>query len=154
MSGTQGQDRPERRIVERVAMDVDVRWRHLTRTQAGNLLGDGGQGKETDYAALAGSFSQADLDRTAKAQNLSIKGLKLVGELRTADGAKLEEGWQVLVDVLIPGQALPIRALAVVVWLTPLPQEQAEAGLFFEAVNKEGLERLGAIQARAKRGAP
>lgn len=138
--------------MERVTVEVDVRWKHLTRSQAGNLLGDGGEGRDSDFAALGRTFSQADLDRTAKAQNLSTKGLKLVGDLKTADGTKLEEGWQILADILVPGQAQPIRILAVVVWMTLLPQGLAEAGLYLEALNKDAAERLAAVQAKAKQG--
>jgi PilZ domain len=143
MSGEHGHSGMERRVAERVDLAAEVRWRRLKISEAGALE----QGPA--YSGLAAfpqdqdSVTEEGLERQAYSENLSVTGLKLVGDLRLRDGSALKVGWELLVEMVPPGQVEPIRALAEVVWVTPpAGPPPRQAGLFFKAVNKEDVERI------------
>ncbi|HTB21773.1 MAG TPA: PilZ domain-containing protein [bacterium] len=143
----------ERRVAERVEVQAQVRWYRVDSAEAHAIETKG------DYSGLNAFndpdtvMSQEALERQAYTENLSVTGLKLVGDLRLSDGSALKSGWELLVEMLAPGETEPIRALAEVMWVAP-PQDPPprQAGLFFKAVNKEDVERL--VREAAKKAKP
>jgi hypothetical protein len=147
--GEQGKSGLERRIAERVELEVEVRWTRISQSMADALLTKGGYSEIFAFSDLQDVATEESLERQAYTQNLSVTGVKLVGDLRLQDGSALKEGWELLVDILLP-EGEPIRALAVVVWITPGTTHQ-QAGLFFKAINKEDIDRVTQLQAAVKR---
>jgi PilZ domain len=150
MSEEKGESGMERRIAERVELEVEVRWTRLEQKQADALLTKGGYSEIFAFSDLKDVATEEVLERQAYTQNLSVTGIKLVGDLRLKDGAALKEGWELLVDIVVP-DVKPIRALAVVVWVSPPNADPRQAGLFFKAINKDDIARVAHLQAQVQR---
>lgn len=142
MSGSQGDSDLERRIAERVELSVKVHWTRLTQDKVEALLRDGLYSELSSFTDFSASTSQEALERQAYTQNVSVTGMRLLGDLRLSDGSALEEGWELLVDIQMTGGVKPVRTLATVVWISPPDSIPRQAGLFFIAVNKEDIERV------------
>lgn len=143
----------ERRVAERVELEMQVHWRRLSASRASalNLNGEySGMVSESDKDEEF--YTEEFLERQAYTENLSTTGLKLVGDLRLQDGSALRKGWKLQVDIVAPGEAEPIRSIAEVVWVTPPSgPPPRQAGLLFESINKQDVERLVRLQSEAKR---
>jgi hypothetical protein len=150
MSDEKGQSGMERRVAERVELEVEVRWTRLDQARADQLLTKGGYSEIFAFTDLQDIATEEGLERQAYTQNLSVTGLKLVGDLRLKDGAALKEGWELLVEIQTT-EPEPIRALAVVVWVSPPGSTPRQAGLFFKAINKEDIARVTQLQSEVKR---
>jgi hypothetical protein len=149
MSEEKGSSGLERRVAERVDLEAEVRWTRITQPMADALLTKGGYSEIFAFSDLGGVATEEVLERQAYTQNLSVTGVRLVGDLRLSDGTNLKEGWELLVDILLP-DGEPVRALAVVVWVAPGPVHQS-AGLFFKAINKEDIDRVTLLQNQVKK---
>jgi hypothetical protein len=155
MKEEHGSSGMERRTAERVDLEAKVRWSHMPSAESDALLSKGAySGLSVDFDPDA-SITEEALERQAYTENLSVTGLKLVGDLRLQDGSALRKGWELMVEILAPGQSEPIRALAEVMWVTP-PKgpPPRQAGLFFKAVNKADVERLVRMHSAARKGEP
>lgn len=142
----------ERRNSERVDLEVQIRWKRLNTSEAEVLLNKGTYSGLDAFSDPGASATEESLERRAYTENLSTMGLKLVGDLRLSDGSALKKGWDLLVEILAPDKAEPIRALAEVRWVTPTDNPPPrEAGLYFKAINKEDVARVVHLQAEAKR---
>ena len=150
MSAEQGESGMERRVAERVELEVAVHWKRLSQAEADTLLTRGAYSEIFAFSDLGDSASEEVLERQAYTQNLSVTGVRLVGDLRLKDGAALKEGWELLVAIRVPDQGEPIRALAVVVWVSAEQEGRRQAGLFFKAINKEDIERVTRLQKNVK----
>lgn len=150
MSVEKGESGMERRIAERVELEVEVRWTRLDQAQADALLTKGAYSEIFAFSDLKDIATEEVLERQAYTQNLSVTGVKLVGDLRLKDGAALKEGWELLVEIKTTDPE-PIRALAVVVWISPPSAMPRQAGLFFKAINKEDIARVTNLQSEVKR---
>lgn len=144
MSNEYGKGGLERRVSERVDCRLGVRWRHLEKDEADALLASGAFTDVFVLTDLQTPMNATSLESKAYTENLSISGVKLVGDLRLATGEPLEEGWELLVELEVPGAPIPVRALAVVVWTSPSMTEdkRLSAGLFFKAIHKQDVERV------------
>jgi hypothetical protein len=158
MSQEAGQGGLERRVYERVDCQLGVSWRHLDKTEADLLLQSGSFTDVFMLTDLQSSTSGAALEAKAYTENLSVSGVKLVGDLRlTTSGEAMQDGWELLVELQVPGAPIPVRALAVVVWSSPSLDSEGHrsAGLFFKAIHKQDVERVTryiVLQKRAQHG--
>lgn len=153
MSNEQGKGGLERRESERVDCQLGVNWKHLEKAEADELLSSGAFTDVFMLTDLQAPTSNAALESKAYTENLSISGVKLVGDLRLATGEPLKEGWELLVELEVPGAPIPVRALAVVVWTSPSMAGAAamSAGLFFKAIHKQDVERVTRYMLMVKR---
>jgi hypothetical protein len=157
MSDEQGKGGLERRVSERVDCQLGVSWKHLPKAEADRLLQSGAFTDIFMLTDLQDSASSAAVESKAYTENLSVSGVKLVGDLRLSTGEPLQDGWELLVELSVPGAPIPVRALAIVVWAGPSaePSGQAAAGLFFKAIHKQDVERVTryiVMQKRAQHG--
>jgi len=153
MKEAQGSGGIERRVDERVEIQAEMRWSRVESSVAKALVNEGAYSGLSSGMDPSAGASQESLERQAYTDNLSISGLKLVGDLRLNDGSDLEKGWELKVEIEVPGRGEPVRALAEVMWVAPVGSSPPrQAGLFFKAVNKGDVERL--LRASAKRPRP
>lgn len=155
MTEDRGQGGLERRVAERVDCRLAVSWTRLDKAQADEAMTGGEYTEIFSISDLGGDTDEASLERRAYTENLSITGVKLVGDLRLDNGDQLQEGWELLVNLEVPEAPRSVRALAVVVWIAPQPEPPGslQAGLFFKGINKldvEKVTRYMALQRRAK----
>lgn len=144
MSDEQGKGGLERRAGERVDCRLGVAWRHLPKAEADRLLESGAFTDIFMLTDLQDAGSAAAVESKAYTENLSVSGVKLVGDLRLSTGEPLQEGWELLVEIQVPDAPMAVRALAIVVWASPALQPGAPmaAGLFFKAIHKQDVERV------------
>jgi hypothetical protein len=156
MSDEQGKGGLERRVSERVDCALGVSWKHLPKAEADRLLQSGAFTDIFMLTDLQDTSSSVMLESKAYTENLSISGVKLVGDLRLSTGEALQDGWELLVELQVPGAPIPVRALAIVVWIAPAQADgRMSAGLFFKAIHKQDVERVTrylVLQKRAQHG--
>ena len=141
----------ERRVAERIDIKLGVTWRHLDKDEADRLLTNGEYSELFSIDDLHSHTSEASLERQAYTENLSVTGVRLVGDLRLHTGEQLQEGWELMVSLDVPGSERPVRALAIVVWAVPGQAGKMSAGLYFKGVNKDDIERLARLTAEKKK---
>lgn len=143
----------ERRVAERVDCRLAVTWKRLGKVEADQAQTSGDFSEIFSVSDLSGSTDQAGLESKAYTENLSVSGVKLVGDLRLDNGEALKEGWDLLVEIKVPDTPMPVRALAVVVWIEPSPEPPGalQAGLFFQGIHKQDVERVTRYQVLQKR---
>ena len=151
MSGEEGKGGLERRIAERVDVKLGVSWKHLSKEEADKLMTSGDYSEVFSIHDLHENVDEAGMERKAYTENLSVTGVKLVGDLRLSTGEQLQEGWELLVSIDIANSPLPIRALAVVVWIAPAENGQMSTGLFFKGINKQDVEKVTKLLIMHKR---
>ena len=154
MSDEQGKGGLERRVFERVDCQLGVSWRHLNKTESDLLLQSGSFTDVFMLTDLQGPATSTTLESKAYTENLSVSGVKLVGDLRlTTTGESMQDGWELLVELQVPEAPIPVRALAVVVWTGPSmdKEDHRAAGLFFKAIHKQDVERVTRFMALQKR---
>jgi hypothetical protein len=147
----------ERRVAERVECRLAVSWKRLSKAEADQAQVGGDYSELFSVSDLGGAVDQAGLESKAYTENLSVTGVKLVGDLRLDNGEALQEGWDLLVELQVPDAPMPVRALAVVVWIGPSPEPPGalKAGLFFQGIHKQDVEkvtRFMVLQKRARHG--
>lgn len=155
MTSEQGKGGLERRVADRVDCQLGVSWRHLGKPEADQLLSSGAFTDVFMLTDLQEMVSSDTLESKAYTENLSVSGVKLVGDLRLSTGEPLQESWELMVELEVPGAPIPVRALAVVVWVSPSLDggKTVAAGLFFKAIHKQDVERVTrymVMQRRAK----
>ncbi len=140
----QGKGGLERRVSERVDCKLGVGWKHIEKAEADRLLQSGAYTDVFLLTDLQGAPSSSALESKAYTENLSVSGVKLVGDLRLSTGEPLDEGWELQIELEVPGAPIPVRALAIVVWTSPSLDGGASqaAGLFFKAIHKQDVERV------------
>ena len=156
MTDEQGKGGLERRVAERVEVKLGVSWKHLSRQESDRLMVGGEYSEVFSIHDLHENISSEGLDRQAYTENLSVSGVKLVGDLRLNGGQPMQEGWELLVSLDIPNSPIPVRALAVVVWVAPAGDGQMQSGLFFKGINKDDVQKvtkLLILHKRAQHGA-
>jgi signal transduction histidine kinase len=136
----------ERRVADRVTLELDCRWKRLPAGAAKTLLESGGFSDIADFSDFEGALGGGATDGQVRTADLSVSGMQLAGDLRLVDGSALEKDWELAVDVLVPGQAVPIRTLARVVWVAPPGPSPRQAGLCFLAIKQADVERLVRLQ--------
>jgi hypothetical protein len=144
VSQEQGSGGLERRVAERVDCQLGVGWQHLTKEESDSLLLSGAFTDVFMLTDLQGAQSDKELESKAYTENLSISGVKLIGDLRLSTGETLQDGWELQVEIEVPGAPMPVRALAVVVWTSPSLEGGGKlaAGLFFKAIHKKDVEQV------------
>lgn len=139
----QGKGGLERRVAERVDCKLGVSWKHLSHEESQKLLETGAFTDVFMLTDLQGSTSAEQLESKAYTENLSISGVKLIGDLRLSTGEPLQDSWELEVLLEVPGAPIPVRALAVVVWTSSVSTDgNRAAGLFFKAIHKQDVERV------------
>jgi len=151
MSGEEGKGGLERRIAERVDVKLGVSWVHLGKEEADKLMASGDYSEVFSIHDLHENVDQAGMERKAYTENLSVTGVKLVGDLRLNTGETLQEGWELLVSIDIPNSPIPVRALAVAVWVVPAQDGLLQTGLFFKGINKQDVEKVTRLLIMHKR---
>jgi hypothetical protein len=157
MSPEEGKGGLERRVAERVDCKLAVDWVRLDKSQADAAMTGGDYSELFSITDLGTHVSAAELESKAYTENLSVTGVKLVGDLRLNNGEALQEGWELMVQLHVPNAPLPVRALALVVWIGPSPEPPGalQAGLFFKGIHKQDVEkvtRFMVLQKRAQHG--
>jgi hypothetical protein len=144
MTEESGKGGLERRIAERVDCQLGVDWTHLSKEESNRMMESGAFTDIFMLTDLQNEPTSASLESKAYTENLSVSGVKLVGDLRLSSGEALQEGWELLVSLEVPGAPIPVRALAIVVWASPSLGEDKKmaAGLFFKAIHKQDVERV------------
>jgi len=144
MSEEAGKGGLERRVAERVDCQLGVGWQHLSKEESDKLLHSGAFTDVFMLTDLQGGSSEKALESKTYTENLSVSGVKLVGDLRLSTGEALQDGWELQVEIEVPGAPMPVRALAIVVWTSPAPEAGAKraAGLFFKAIHKKDVEQV------------
>ena len=151
MSDEQGKGGLQRRSAERVDVKLGVSWRHLDKGESDKLMTSGDYSEVFSIHDLHEHVDEAALERKAYTENLSVSGVKLVGDLRLETGEPLKEGWDLMVSIDIPNSPIPVRALAVVVWIAPAENGQMQTGLFFQGINKQDVEKVTKLLIMYKR---
>ncbi len=133
----------EKRVDERVETRLQVGFEALTREAADAMLTSGVFSEVFSVEDLQSPLSP-DASKHAWTENISISGLKLVGDLRLVTGEPLGEGGHLLVELIVPAAPIPVRALAVIVWIAPRRDDpnSREAGLFFQGIHKQDMEKV------------
>lgn len=144
MNEEHGKGGLERRVSERVDCQLGVTWKNVGKAESDRLLQSGAFTDVFMLTDLQDFASSTALESKAYTENLSVTGVKLVGDLRLSSGEPLKDGWELLVELEVPSAPIPVRALAVVVWTSPSLDGSAttSAGLFFKAIHKQDVERV------------
>ena len=123
---------PERREFVRVRADLPVKYKFLSQDSA--LVSE---------EVLAGTTS-----------NISGSGILLVGEMPNSDWITglLMERMVVGINLFLPGDAEPVKALTRTAWIEALDEQtrRCSMGLRFKEITKEHLDRLFKFVIRAQ----
>ena len=132
----------EKRQDERVVAKLEITFQRLTEDEA---RADMQSGKYRDVFA-GGNLNEGDVaeedSMKAFTENISISGLKLIGDLQLVGGEPLTEGMALRVAIQVPEAPQTIAAIARVVWTAPAGEGRHTAGLFFEAINKSDVDKV------------
>jgi hypothetical protein len=145
----------EKRDAERVAASLTVKYKLIEKAVADTLLAQDTYG-DVFAADLAKDAKQTgDEVKDAFTENISVSGIRLVGDLRLVGGKALNEGDFVELEISLPDAPRPVRALALVVWSDADNQDPVRfhAGLFFSGINKQDVSKVARfliLQKRAK----
>jgi len=158
MSENEMQANLEKRDDERIEATVKVKFHEIARDAADQALVSGdftevfaseGLSKETAENQPEGAPEGA-----AFTENISISGLRLVGDLQLIGGKALAEGAYLTVEIQLPDAPIPVRTLATVIWSEVLQGEpKFKAGLFFVGINRHDVAKVARfliLQKRAK----
>jgi hypothetical protein len=142
MSGEEGKGGLERRVAERIDVKLGVTWAHLAKDESDKMMVSGDYTDVFSIHDLHETVDEAAMERKAYTENLSVSGVRLVGDLRLSTGEVMQEGWELLVSLDIPNSPMPVRALALVVWVAPGENGLMSTGLFFKGINKSDVEKV------------
>jgi hypothetical protein len=147
----------EKRQDERVVAKLNVRFTRLSEEELRKDL-EGGAYRDVFSSANLGDDDGSAADDTSKAftANVSVSGLKLIGDLRLTGGEPLTEGMALRVGIEFAEASQVVTAIARVIWSTPADQAgKFTAGLFFEGINKADVDKMARfviLQKRAQMG--
>jgi hypothetical protein len=116
--------------------------------QEAEILNESKGGVEAD-PALAATQTQ----KAGHSENISEGGISLTGDLQLLADRKLERGKKLLVEFLLPGEKIPVSAVAVVVWSIQGKGQHGKftAGLMFTGIDPQDLEKIQHyVEAQAK----
>lgn len=118
--------------------------------------------EEVDRVMASDDFSQGQLraesganPHAAHTQNLSISGLKLIGDISLVGGKALNVGDHVMVEIQVPDAPIPVHTLAIVAWSDADDSDPVKfyAGLQFMGINRQDVAKVArflVLQRRAK----
>ncbi len=135
----------EKRVSERVAAKIQVRFEAIPDDQAERLIHERSY-KDLTQPMPANTRPLKDV-MTVVTENISVGGLKLVGD------KPFEEGHTLSVELILPQMPMPIKALAMVVRADRNRNDEGRytAGLRFLAINKDDVARVERYVAMLKR---
>jgi len=144
----------EKRDAERVAARLQIKFNQVDKKEADKILNSGDFADVFSSGDLGGSVEK-DGVKDAFTENISISGLKLIGDLRLVGGKALNEGSYLLVEIQVPDAPMPVRTLAQVIWSDADDSDPVifHAGLFFVGINKQDVMKVArflVLQRRAK----
>lgn len=138
----------DKRRGERVAANFSVSFRELEEAEAERLNEIKGGLAELPVAvpdAPAGAHAPAGASKASgHTENISEGGISLTGDLQLLGDRKLERGKKLLVEFQLPGERVPVSAVAVVVWSIEGKGEHGKftAGLMFTGVEAHDLDKI------------
>jgi hypothetical protein len=140
----------EKRDDERKTVRLEIKFKRVGENEAATLLASEDFGQ-----ALTRHDSHAKEPHDAHTQNLSISGLKLVGDINLVGGKALNVGDHVIVEIQVPDAPIPVHSLAVVVWSDSDDSDPVKfyAGLQFMGINRQDVAKVArflVLQRRAK----
>jgi hypothetical protein len=139
----------ENRRADRVAANFAVTFRELDDAEAERLGESMSALPELPVpvpAAPAAHSAKPGQGQAAAGhtENISQGGLSLTGDLQILGDRRLERGKKLLVEFRLPGDSLPVMAVAVVVWSIVGRGEHGKftAGLMFTGVDAADLDKI------------
>ena len=144
------QDGSERREAERVPVRVRVNFRVMSPDEALDYIEEGNyQDLEIGLGTQEGPAGSLENET----KDLSLGGFSLGGDLTILGDQPLERGVNLAVELLVPGQLQPVKAIAVVVWSKLEDEEggRTECGLMFKGIGDKDLDTLRNLMDRFKR---
>jgi hypothetical protein len=139
------QGNSEKRRAERIAANFSVTFKELDDAEAERLNEAKGGLAELPVEVPPGpSGAVAPHAGAGHTENISQGGLSLTGDLQLLGSRKLARGKKLLVEFMLPGEKLPVSAVAVVVWSIEGKGEHGKftAGLMFTGVGSEDLGKI------------
>ncbi len=145
----------EKRDAERLSARLEIKFKPVTRQEADGILMAGDFSDVFATSGLQEDEPDGAVPKDAFTENISINGLRLVGDLQLVGGKSLSQGAYLLVEIKVPETPIPVRALAMVIWSEADPQDPKlfHAGLFFVGINKHDVTKVArfmVLQRRAK----
>jgi hypothetical protein len=144
----------EKRDAERVSARLRIKFQVLEKGQADEALARGDFEDVFSSTHLQQDAADDSL-KDAVTENISISGLKLVGDMRLVGGKALNEGAFLLVEITLPEAPIAVRAMATVIWSEADNSNPVifNAGLFFVGINRQDVMKVARfliLQRRAK----
>ena len=140
----------EKRDDERKTVRLEIKFKLVEKDEANRIL------ESDDFShALTRAESSSKDPHGAHTQNLSISGLKLVGDISLVGGKALQLGDQLLVEIQVPDAPIPVHTLATVVWADSDDSDPVKfyAGLQFMGINRQDVAKVArflVLQRRAQ----
>lgn len=140
----------EKREDERKTVHLEIKFRLIEKAEAERILGS-----DDFNQALAHHESTFKDPHGAHTQNLSISGLKLMGDISLVGGKALKVGDRLIVEIQVPDAPIPVHTLATVVWADCDNSDPIKfyAGLHFDGINRQDVAKVArflVLQRRAK----
>lgn len=137
----------ENRRADRVAANFAVTFRELDDAEADRLNEVKGGLPDLPVAvpsAPAPGAKPGASHAAGHTENISQGGISLTGDLQLLGERKLERGKKLLVEFMLPGERVPVSAVAVVVWSIEGRGEHGKftAGLMFTGVEAQDLDKI------------
>jgi len=138
----------ERRILTRVPIRLRVNFRVMSPDEALDYVEEGNF--EDLEIGASGAGPVGSLENETK--DISLGGFSLGGDLTILGDKALERGTNLAVEILVPGQMLSVKAIAVVVWSKAGEGDEeggrTEYGLMFKGISDKDLDRIKDIMDR------
>jgi hypothetical protein len=136
----------ENRRADRVAANFSVSFREIDEAEAERLNeAKGGVPELPVESPKAPSQAQpGPMSAAGHTENISQGGISLTGDLQLLGDRRLERGKKLIVEFTLPGERLPVSAVAVVVWSIEGKGEHGKftAGLMFTGVEAGDLDKI------------
>ncbi len=134
----------EKREEERVLAQFPVRFQEIEPAEAERLLASGAYSDVFFTKNLNLDTAPVRDPRSAFTENISVTGLKLIGDLRVVGDKPLPKGLVLSLELEIPGVPQTVRALARVIWsnLAEGQEGRFEAGVFFIGINRMDVQKV------------
>lgn len=142
----------DKRRAERVPVNFAVSFTELSEDEASRLAGIDPVAElpvqvpaRSAAPAAAHAACHPSSPVPGRTENLSQGGLSLTGDLHLLGEKRLERGKKLLVQFELPGEATPVKAVAVVAWSLEGSGAHSKftAGLMFLGISPQDLEKIG-----------
>lgn len=136
----------EKRRADRITANLSVTFHELDDAEADRLNDIKGGIAELPVAVPTAPQGAEPLivPGSGHTENISQGGISLTGDLQLLGDRKLERGKKLLVEFMLPGEKMPVSAVAVVVWNIEGKGQHGKftAGVMFTGVDQQDLDKI------------